>query len=178
MKLCAAVLCVLLVSLSLTALQQESFAVRVLTTGLESPWEVTWGPDENLWVTERVGKRIMRVNSTDGTKAVAVEIPEVLQSHGQDGLLGLALHSGLLRGSGDDYVYVAYTYDADTGAATSRRGKIRRYSYDAATRALQNPVDLISDLPAGSDHVAIRLAFGPDLKLYLSIGDQGANWLQ
>jgi PQQ-dependent dehydrogenase (s-GDH family) len=178
MKLCAAVLCVLLASWSLMALQQETFALRVLTTGLESPWEVTWGPDENLWVTERVGKRITRVNSADGTKAVAAEIPEVFQSHGQDGLLGLALHSGLLRGSGNDYVYVAYTYDADAGAATSRQGKIRRYSYDAATRLLKDPVDLISNLPAGTDHVAFRLAFGPDQKLYLSIGDQGANWLQ
>jgi PQQ-dependent dehydrogenase (s-GDH family) len=39
-------------------------------------------------------------------------------------------------------------------------------------------VDLITGLPAGTDHIAFRLAFGPDQKLYLSVGDQGANWLQ
>ena len=29
---------------------------------------------------------------------------------GQDGLLGLALHPELLKGTGNDYVYTAYTY--------------------------------------------------------------------
>ena len=33
---------------------QESFTLSVLTTGLEYPWEITWGPDGYLWVTERV----------------------------------------------------------------------------------------------------------------------------
>ena len=41
----------------------ESFTSRVVTSGLESPWEITWGPDGFLWVTERVGKRVVRVRS-------------------------------------------------------------------------------------------------------------------
>ena len=40
------------------------------------------------------------------------------QNHGQDGLLGMTLHPGLLRNTGTDYVYVAYTYDADAGSGT------------------------------------------------------------
>ena len=32
---------------------QEGFTLSVLTTGLEYPWEITWGPDGHLWVTER-----------------------------------------------------------------------------------------------------------------------------
>ena len=169
----------LLSSLSLLAVQQrEPFTFRIVTTGLQNPWEVAWGPDQNLWVTERTGKKITRVNVADGSKATAVTIDEVFQNHGQDGLLGLALHPGLLRNTENDYVYVAYTYDADPGPDLNRRGKIRRYTYDASNRALQSPMDLISNLPAGTDHLAMRLAFGPDEKLYLSIGDQGANWLQ
>ena len=31
--------------------------------------------------------------------------------------MGLALHPDLLRSRGRDYVYLAYTYDADPGAA-------------------------------------------------------------
>ena len=83
-----------------------------MTTDLAGPWEVTWGPDGFLWITERVGKRITRVNPADGSKTVAVTIDDVYQTLAQDGLLGMALHPDLLKGKGTDYVYVAYTYDA------------------------------------------------------------------
>lgn len=46
----------------------ERFQMRVVATGLDSPWEVAWGPDEQLWVTERRGRRIVRVNPADGTR--------------------------------------------------------------------------------------------------------------
>ena len=165
-------------SLSLFAAQSEPFTFKVVTTGLLNPWEVAYGPDDNLWVTERTGKKITRVNVADGSTSTAATIDEVFQNHGQDGLLGMALHPGLLRNTGNEYVYVAYTYDADPGPELNRRGKIRRYTYNSTSKALQNPVDLITNLPAGTDHLAFRLVFGPDQKLYLSIGDQGANWLQ
>ena len=55
----------------------ESFAMRVVAGGLQSPWEVTWGPDGFLWVTERVGKRIVRINPADGSRVVAATVDEV-----------------------------------------------------------------------------------------------------
>src|SRR5262249_30707863 len=60
----------------------------------------------------------------------------------------------------------------------NRRAKIRRYTYDPARGSLGDPFDLIFNLPAGSDHIAGRLVFGPDQKLYFSVGDQGSNWLE
>ncbi|HYO80334.1 MAG TPA: glucose/sorbosone family PQQ-dependent dehydrogenase, partial [Bryobacteraceae bacterium] len=42
---------------------------------------------------------------------------------------------------------------------------------------LSSPVEVLTGLPAGNDHVAGRLKFGPDQKLYLSLGDQGHNQL-
>jgi PQQ-dependent dehydrogenase (s-GDH family) len=168
----------LLFSLPLLSLQRDPFTFKVLTTGLQNPWEIAWGPDDNLWVTERTGKRITRVSVADGSKSIAATIDDAFQNHGQDGVLGLALHPGLLRGTGGNYVYVAYTYDADAGPALNRRGRIRRYTYDPAAKTLGSSTDLISNLPAGTDHVAFRLVFGPDQKLYLSVGDQGANWLE
>ena len=53
------------------------FESRVLTTGLRGPWEITWGPDGYLWVTERIGKRIIRINPADGSKETAIQIDEV-----------------------------------------------------------------------------------------------------
>src|SRR6185503_17071752 len=85
----------------------EKFTTRVVATGFEDPWEVTYGPDGWLWITERVGKRVVRVNPADGGRKVAVTIDEVHQELAQDGLLGLALHPQLLHGS--NYVYLMYT---------------------------------------------------------------------
>jgi PQQ-dependent dehydrogenase (s-GDH family) len=155
----------------------EPFTMRVLTTGLEGPWEIAWGPDGFLWVTERVGKRVIRVNPSDGSHTTTVTIPDVHQSVTQDGLLGMAFHPDLLRGRRNDYLYVAMTYDADAGPGVTRRGRIRRYTYDQGSQTLGNAVDLLSDLPIGDDHVSGRLAFGPDSKLYLSVGDEGSNFL-
>ena len=40
------------------AATSHTFSTRVVTTGLEGPWELSWGPDGWLWVTERTGKRV------------------------------------------------------------------------------------------------------------------------
>jgi PQQ-dependent dehydrogenase (s-GDH family) len=153
----------------------ERFVSRVVATGLAGPWEVTWGPDGYLWLTERTGKRVMRVRPSDGARATAFTIAEVHQSAPQDGLLGMALHSRLLTGTGHDHVYVAYTYDADPGPQLDRRTKIRRYTYDAVSQGFGQPVDLITNLPASYDHNAGRLIFGPDERLYYTIGEGGNN---
>ena len=158
------------------AATSHAFSTRVVTTGLEGPWELSWGPDARLWVTERTGKRVTRINPADGSKAVALTIPDVHQSVAQDGLLGMALHPELLRGTGADYVYVYLTYVVNPPPEVLRRGVIRRYTYDAATQTMKSPVDLLTGLPVHNDHVSGRLALGPDLKLYLSVGDQGSNF--
>jgi PQQ-dependent dehydrogenase (s-GDH family) len=157
---------------------RETFALRVVATGLQNPWEITLGPDGAFWVTERTGKRVTRVNPADGSSQVLATIPEAYQTIAQDGVLGLALHPRLLRGAGEDFVYVAYTYDADAGPGERRAVKIRRFTYDVGAGTLGRPMDVLTGLPAGSDHVAGRLAFGPDEKLYLTLGDQGSNFLQ
>ena len=154
----------------------EHFSTRVILSGLEGPWEVAWGPDQQLWVTERTGRRVIRVNPADGMRSVAVTIPEVNTTFTQDGLLGLTFHADLLRNTGNDFVYVAFTYDDAPGTALARRLAVRRYRYDQSTRTLVEPTDILTGLPTDTDHVGGRLAFGPDRKLYLTIGDQGSNF--
>jgi PQQ-dependent dehydrogenase (s-GDH family) len=153
----------------------EVFETRVVASDLEDPWEITYGPDGQLWITERVGKSVVRIDPSDGSRKMAVTIDEVTQRLGQDGLLGLALHPEF--GSGSNYVYVMYTYDADPGEADVRRAKIRRYSFDRSTETLREPTDILTDLPHGPDHGASRIVVGPDGKLYASRGDHGSNFL-
>ena len=155
----------------------ERFVMRVVTQGLDAPWEITWGPDGQLWVTERRGRRVVRVNPANGAQTVALVLPDVHQSVTQDGLLGLALHPDLLAGRQRDFVYLAFTYDDAAGLAFLRRMAVRRYTFDAAAGRLGAPVDVLTGLPVHDDHVAGRLKFGPDGMLYLSLGDEGANFL-
>jgi PQQ-dependent dehydrogenase (s-GDH family) len=151
--------------------------MRVVTSGLAGPWEMLLGPDGRLWVTERTGKRIVRVNPVDGATTTAIRVPDVLQTIGQDGLLGMVMHPDFGMNRGADYLYVAMTYDADPGPRELRRLRIRRYTYEAKAGTLGSPRDVLSNLPAFTDHVAGRLAIGPDRKLYLSVGDGGFNQL-
>jgi PQQ-dependent dehydrogenase (s-GDH family) len=155
----------------------ETFSRRVVVANLGNPWEVTWGPDGYLWITERTAFRVIRVNPADGSIRVAVTLKDVYQSVEQDGLMGMALHPDLLRGKGLDYVYLASTYDRDPGPAVTRRLRVRRYTYDAGSQQLTAPVDVLDDMPAHDDHGGGRLVVGPDGKLYLTRGDLGSNFL-
>ena len=162
----------------------EQFDKLVIVSGLANPWELAWGPDDMLWVTERSGRQITRVHPATGERRVAVTVDEASAPGGQDGVLGMALHPELLRGTGNDYVYVAYTYVDRSRPADPRvadpaspyrylYGKIVRLRYAAATGTLGNSVDLLVGLPASNDHNALRLAFGTDGALYATLGDRG-----
>lgn len=164
----------------------KRFSRRIVTSNLANPWELTWGPDNLLWVSERTGKRISRVDPHSGARRVVVTLPGVSSPGGQDGLLGLALHPELLKGSGNDYVYVCYTTqdrsrtpDPSVSSPNSPYRhlymRVVRLTYDSTRQTLSNPLPILTGLPAGDDHNAGRLKFGPDGKLYLTLGDQGHN---
>jgi len=156
---------------------RPAFAKRVVTTGLADTFQLIWGPDDYLWVTERTAGRVTRVLPSDGSKVPAIVIADLLPD-GPGGLLGMALDPGLLKGTGNDFVYVAYTYDAHADARTvTRRAKIVRFTYDPRAHVLGNASDVLVGLPAGTDHQGGRLIIGPDRKLYFTIGDLGADQL-
>lgn len=159
---------------------QSSFSQRVVASGLGAPWEAVIGPDDQLWITERTARRVIRLNPVSGVVTPALTLADESYDPGtswHEGLLGMALHPDLLKKVGRDYVYVAFTYDADPGPALSRKLKVRRYTFDVARQSLVAPSDVITNLPAHDDHGGGRLAFGPDQKLYLTRGDNGGNWL-
>ena len=169
---------------SLASPEQEAarrdggFTKRVVTTGLTDPFQIVWGPDDHLWVTERTAGRITRVRPADGSRTPAITIAGDFLADGPGGVLGMALDPGLLKGTGNDFVYAAYTYDADADPKTiSRRTRIVRLTYDRSAQTLGTPLEMLTSLPAGTDHQGGRLVFGPDRKLYFSIGDLGANQL-
>ncbi len=86
---------------------QNGFSVRILATNFSAPHNILYGPDGALWITERVGKNITRVDPTNGSRLSSMEVPDVWQSEGQDGLMGMAFDPNF---NDTNYIYVAYTY--------------------------------------------------------------------
>jgi PQQ-dependent dehydrogenase (s-GDH family) len=161
--------------------QGEPFSTTQLVPSLtfNFPYEISYGQNDSLWVTERVGKKVVVVSPVNGGRRTVLNLAAtVYQAGGQDGLMGLAFHPNFGKASNEDYVYLAYTYDNDPTAGIQRRTKITRYTYTIGTTWVLNPasaLDLITGLQGSVDHNSGRLKIGPDLKLYYTIGDQGNN---
>lgn len=164
-----------------TYAQGEPFSTTQLvpSSTFSFPYEISYGPNDSLWVTERVGKRVVVVSPVNGGRRTVLNLAAtVYQAGGQDGLLGLAIHPNFGLGTAEDFVYLAYTYDNDPSAGIQRRTKITRFTYTIGTTCVLNPAsatDLIAGLQGSVDHNSGRLKIGPDGKLYYSIGDQGNN---
>jgi aldose sugar dehydrogenase len=147
---------------------------------LAHPFEIISGPDDFLYITERIG-RIVRVNTTTGIRQVILNHTSstflnitrngsgVATGIGQDGMMGMALHPNFGKGLGQDFIYVAYTYSA--GMA-----RISRFTFTLTpSPALASELVLIQGIPANNDHSSGRLIIGADNLLYYSCGDLGYN---
>jgi glucose/arabinose dehydrogenase len=132
----------------------------VIVSNLNFPWEILWGPDNFIWMTER-GGRVSRVNPLTGVITPLLTISEVV-SNNEGGLLGMVLHPNF---STTPQVFVVYDYNN----GSNYREKVVRYIYNGTT--LINPLTLIDNIAASSIHNGSRLVIAPDMKLYITTGD-------
>jgi aldose sugar dehydrogenase len=131
----------------------------VIAGNLNFPWEILWGPDNHIWMTERGGK-ISRLDPSTGAITPVLTISEVV-SNGEGGLLGMALHPAF---STTPHVFVVYDY-TNSG---NYREKVVRYTYNGTT--LTGPVVIIDNIVASSIHNGSRLLIVND-KLFITTGD-------
>ncbi|TVZ59374.1 PQQ-dependent dehydrogenase (s-GDH family) [Flavobacteriaceae bacterium MAR_2010_105] len=146
---------------------------------LNNPNTIIYGPDNFLWITERVGKKVVKVDPVaGGGKTTMLDLSAVVyQTGGQDGLMGMAIHPDLYANvttTTNNYVYLAYTYNS-----SGRKLRIARYTYNynSGNGFLDSgsAVTILEGFDASNDHNSGKLQIGPDLKLYYTVGDQGAN---
>jgi glucose/arabinose dehydrogenase len=131
----------------------------VLIEGLNHPWEILWGPDNHIWMTEREGT-VSRVHAGTGEKETVYRIQDV-SSNGEGGLLGMVLHPNFSK---TPYVYTVYDYESASGY----KGKVVRFTYKG--RTLAAPVTLLDGIPAAGIHNGSRLQIYKD-HLYITTGD-------
>ena len=137
-----------------------SDSVRTVAQQLNFPWEILWGPDNYIWMTER-GGRISRIEPKTGAVQSLLTINDV-KTDGEGGLLGMTLHPNFPQ---QPYLYVVYNYDQ----SGNYREKVVRYSYTNNT--LNSPQVLLSNIQAAGIHNGARLLISPDNKLWITTGD-------
>ena len=136
-----------------------SIKTENVAENLDTPWEILWGPDDYIWITERYG-RISRLNPDTKVVTPLITIGDV-HEESESGLLGMALHPNFTE---NPYVYVVYNY-----FESSIREKVVRYTY--ANDELSDPEVLLENVPGNRTHNGSRILFGADGKLYFSFGD-------
>ena len=154
----------LLVYAAPVAQTEEDVAVETVATGLEVPWALAFTPDGRLLVTERPG-RIRVIEPIGGLQSepwAAVAVAHVVEA----GLMGIAADPDF---ADNGHVYVCYT--ARIGSGTENR--VARLT-EVAGRG-QDLTVILSGMPAAGNHNGCRLKFGPDGKLYVTMGDAGAS---
>ncbi len=139
-----------------------------LATGLQVPWEITWGPDDHLWVTERRG-RILRIDPTNGSTVTVLNYEdEVLEESSEYGMLGMALHPDFLN---TPLVYVVYCY----AQGFNIRERISSFRWSGGM--LTGEEILLNDIPGGGIHDGSRILITTDEKILMTTGDRGSSQL-
>jgi glucose/arabinose dehydrogenase len=141
--------------------------VEEVATGLEVPWSLSFAPDGRIFFTERPGRVRVIVGVQLQAEAV-LDIPDVSPA-GEGGLMGITLDPAFAE---NHYLYVYYTYADSQGG---QRNKLVRYR--EANNTLTDPQVLFGDVLGAGIHDGGRIKFGPDGKLYITVGD-AANGTQ
>jgi PQQ-dependent dehydrogenase (s-GDH family) len=184
----------------------EVFKQTILSgsNAINYPWEVTYGTDDKLWITDSRGYKVYRMDPNTGAKTTVLDLSSgstflpspsdtlnAVNSSSwskwpQGGLAGLALHPKFLDGTGtNDYVYVSYVHRYLSGSTAVKTGmffrnKLVRFTYNTSTNRLESPVVLCDTLPGSSDHNSQRIIIAPVAKngtyyLFYAQGDMGAG---
>jgi glucose/arabinose dehydrogenase len=136
------------------------FGVQTVATNLQIPWSLAFAPDGRLFVTERPGRvRIIRNGTLLADPALTLSD---VRAEGEGGLLGLTLHPDFAE---NHLVYLVYT---------AQRGVNRVVRFREVNDVLGEPAVLLDNIPAANIHDGARIRFGPDRRLYVTMGDAAA----
>jgi glucose/arabinose dehydrogenase len=123
-----------------------------VASGLQVPWGVAPLPDGTVLVSERETGRVLRLAAGKATPVGTV--PQV-RAGGEGGLLGLAA-------SPDGRTVYAYL-------TTAEDNRVVALPYSGGT--LGAPAELLTGIPAASNHDGGRILLGPDGMLWIGTGD-------
>ncbi len=144
---------------------QRALAHTVVASGLVEPWGLALLPDGRWLVTERPGR--LRLVTPEGAVGEPVAGLPAVDARGQGGLLDVIVGPTF---ADDRLIYWSYSEPREGGNATSvARGRLS----DDGTRVEAVQV-IFRALPTfdGTMHYGSSLAFGPDGRLFVTLGER------
>lgn len=141
--------------------ESQELQIRDIVTGLDTPWEILWGPDNHIWLTERFG-RISRLNPETAELQELIKLGDVFED-GERGLMGMALHPDFIN---NPTVYTIFTYKGSSEATF-----IKLISLNFDGKKLHSPKTIFDSIPGAWNHDGARLWIDDDLTIFMSMGD-------
>lgn len=133
--------------------------VEVVASGMDVPWDIHYGSDEHLWVTEQ-GGTVWRIDPSTGDRKQVLHIEQVWRKR-TAGLLGLTLHPDFDK---HPYVYLNYTLQRDSSIFS----RLERYLFKNDTLI---EAKTILEINGNTAHNGSRLTTSPDKKIIWATGD-------
>lgn len=152
----------------------SDFDEETVADGLDKPTAFAYAADGRLFITEKAGR--VRVVSAAGLLLPTPVLTVAVNTDNDRGLLGIALHPNFLQ---NGWLYLAYTTPLVPPAPAngySRIHRITRWTISGNVAIPGSEVVVVDNIPSDMDsHNGGQLRFGPDGKLYATIGD-GASY--
>ena len=137
----------------------------VIQSGLSVPWDIAFAPDGRMFMTERMGSIVMFESTKPNAKRIGVlKVPDV-HSMGEAGLMGIVVDPGFAT---NGFLYVC----ASRTDGGEWRNQILRYKAGADSFTFDSYVIRTGPM-AAPIHDGCRLSFGPDGKLWATMGENG-----
>ncbi len=165
----------------------------------QDPWEITYGPDDSLWVTEAKGYKVNKVHPVNGSWRTILDLsnnsfPSFKRTFGstqnpwpQGGMMGLAIHPDFMTDPAKRFVYIAYVHNYVGNNVTYNGELVKgnlfitwlvRFTFNTASGKLDSPVAICDTIRGSNDHNSGRLIIKPEdgvNYLYYAVGDMGAG---
>ena len=152
------------VAVSVSGGAKPILSTTVVRSGLKNAWDVAFAPDGRMFVTERVGNLLIFASAQPGAPQLAnLPVPGVHQD-GEAGLMSVELDPAFAQ---NGYLYLCASRDDGTW-----RNQVLRYVVVNNTLAFDRYV-IRDGMLAASNHDGCRIRFGPDGKLWVTMGDAG-----
>lgn len=167
--LLAAALATLLAASGATpaAAAAPTLSAVVIQQNLIHPWDVAFDPLGRMYVTERRGKILLFQGG--GTNAPRLRTHTISNVHaeGESGLMGITVDPAF---SQNRFIYVCVSRE-DEG---EWRNQVMRYVVNGSSFYFDRYV-IRSGIRAATIHDGCRLRFGPDGKLWITMGDANVS---